>query len=405
MADFIPPASSTHHTDCEPLFIHIISVLIMTMQLEHILLPTGEFVEGRVWRESTNMNLIQYHIIIVPGNPGIGTFYIPFGEKLYHHMNGQMSVRTITLGGFTKEEHFRHVKHVSHGDNSGSCGGHSHGHTHTIECPKEYTLQEECQFLQEYLRALNLQLQLGDQLSREGRITRNETKVGEIDLAQLVSPHIQPASSTLPKREHRFILMCHSIGSYIGLQAMTLTDESNGDLTRTNDRVAPFDVILPYLTGKSTPLPPVRIAHAFLLFPFIRMDLSFFHYWSIRLALAMRPILRLLLRLFRLLPISLWRLILRFSMRITADHAVRAIYDTYTNLDIANAAAALGSSEFTEVKRAHPTMKSLTTQLSKDDRHNFFDPTFLARHVKRVTMYYAGREHDIWGPLEQMKDF
>jgi pimeloyl-ACP methyl ester carboxylesterase len=353
------------------------------MQVERILLPSGRWGQSHVLRECTAVNAVQYHVVLCPGNPGIGTFYLPFAERLHALLGGQVSVRAVNLAGFVAEEHRTIVTHQA------ACApGARHAHSHVVERPVVYTLKEQCAFLHEYLRALHLQLLCADELARGVAQPPNDFR---LDLRSILSPHIRPASSTLPRRQHRFILVCHSIGAYIGLEAMSLAERARSCSMEDTNAV---DLLLPYLTGKpDTVLPPVTIAHSFLLFPFIRMDLGFLHYWSFRTMFLFRPLLKLMVRAWSFLPLSILRLLLRLAMRITSEHAVRAVYDTYTNVHVADAAVFLGQSEFQDVLRSGPPSEKTS-----------FDNNFLAKHAKDVTLYYAGAEHDIWGPLKQMQD-
>lgn len=363
------------------------------MEVELLRLPSHRVARGFVRSESTSSNLVQDHVIICPGNPGIAAFYLPFAEQLHARLGGAVSVRVVSLPGFSAEDHTATT--------NGKVGS-------VVERPVAYTLQEQCDFLHEYLRSLHLQLQCADELSR-GVSPPSPKEVG-VDVSQLLSPHIRPAASSMPRRQHRFILVCHSIGSYIGLAALDRAERAAratapfGDGLVSPRQPTCLNLLVPYFQGKmttDTSLPPVEITHACLLFPFIRMDLSHVSYWSLRFLLAVRPLVRIFVRLLALLPLSVWRLALRMVARITAEHAVRGVYDTYTNAHTANAALVLAVAEFEDVRS--PAPKGTTAAVAK--KINAFDPAILSAHREKLTLYYAGAESDLWAPLHQMRDF
>lgn len=372
-------------------------------------------------------------MVILPGNPGVSEFYITFARRLYERLGGTMSVRMINLAGFVPEDHYTLVRHGSH--------------IHKVEASKQYSLKQQCAFVKEYLQALTLQLHATDELAR-GVVPNIDIKgVGAVDDAEskrdtirrLLSKHIPSPSSTLGRRQHRFILACHSIGAYIGLETMRLANNTMScfeDSTTINA----VDLILPYLQGtlassststspsslSSLSLPSIHISHSFLIFPFIRMDLHFVHYWLFKCFIALpRIFLRILIRMIGYIPMRMWKILLKLVANITSEHSVKVIYETFTNHHIAEEGLYLAVTEFQDVKRPAAMIKapspsasastvvsskkavtpSSSSSISSVKSNDAFDLTFLSQHIPRVTLYYAGLEPDMWGPKSQMDDF
>lgn len=368
-----------------------------------MLLPSRRWAHAHILPEKTTTNLVQYHVIIIPGNPGISSFYLPFAAQLHQRLNGQVSVRAMNLAGFTASDHLVTVTHggASHGDTSGPAASHSH----VVERPLEYSLQEQCAYLTEYLQTLRLQLECADELARGVPQPKNAA----LDLNFLLSSQIRAASSVLPRRQHRFILVPHSIGCYLTLATMTAIDIINAQSPPLTGNA--IDVLQRYYTPSAAtatstptpqlPLPRVDISHSFLLFPFIRMDLSTLEYYALKLLLS--PVLtlfgpvfkRMLPWLLAKLPLSAWRVLLRLAAKITASHAVLAVMDTYTNPHLVANALHFAKTEFEDVRHSAPAGATAA------QRVGYFDHTSVARHRTRLTLWYAGASYDMWGPLTQ----
>lgn len=405
-----------------------------------------EVAHSRFWLFFLSLSISLAH----PGNPGVASFYEPFATALHSRLQGSMSVRCVNLAGFAPvrapADAASTAGAVAPATTTAACAhgcahGHSHGHSHShrsaCDPPAErlHSLQEQCNYLHEYLRALQLQLQCADELARSASTPPAACSVAA-QAAQLLSPHLRPGSSTLPPtptpRQHRFVLVCHSIGAYLGLATLTRARwEQRRWAGRPLEPQLPgtaLDDLAAYLSSPAAQpslpqrRPPVQISHAFLLFPFVRMDLGWLQFHATRTVLAWRWLPRLMARLGRLVPVALYRLVLRLAMRITSEHAVRAVVALARSRALIEQSSFFAHTEFRDVLPPSPAASTPITAPSgpvdpakaalipggggsTSGAVATFDNSFLGAHVSSTTLYYAGKEHDCWGPQSQMRDF
>ncbi|HMV45101.1 MAG TPA: hypothetical protein PK079_15975 [Leptospiraceae bacterium] len=69
---------------------------MFTSEIKNI---TGIHTEILTYRSTSNIQ-----ILILPGNPGIGSLYIDLGKILYEKFNGQLNLYLISYAGFTKKK-------------------------------------------------------------------------------------------------------------------------------------------------------------------------------------------------------------------------------------------------------------------------------------------------------------
>ena len=400
------------------------------MQIERLLLP------GRRWAQSLVLPAssaaassdVQTHIIVIPGNPGVASFYLTFAERLHASLGGRCSVRALNLAGFVPGQASRTVH---------QCNGHDH--IHEIPAPL-YSLADQCEFLTLFLTALHLQLLAADESSEGDAKNPSDPRVPPAKVVRgILSPIIVASAAASaaaascpprppPRRQHRFILVAHSIGSYIALAAMRRAkldqaawDKRNGSASSAAVAISDASasapgaawspalaalgswlVTSPTLSDWSTPLlprsvPALSISHSFLVAPFVRMDLSWLEFRAIRWMLAQQSWLPgLIAGLLRLLPFALFRVLLRWGGGITMPAAVHACREMFTNSELVRQFAWLGHTEFQFV---------LPAQAAKAKPGTVFDPAILGEHRERLSMLYAGRGRDIWGPPRQMFEF
>jgi pimeloyl-ACP methyl ester carboxylesterase len=306
---------------------------------------------------SSASGAIQYHIIIVPGNPGTAELYAPFALGMHRLLRGRVAVRAVALAGF--DPHPTSAAAAQEGE-------------------RLYSLQEQCEYLHQYLTVLHAQLRREDEAVASACGTPSSHSIAQWNAARASGSH------SPPQREHRFILACHSIGAHIGIAAMaSAAAEQRAHAARTAEATAAGS---PSALHSSSHPVPHRISHSYMLFPFIRMDLTPPHLRLVSFLLRLRflGVAGLIARMLALVPLAVIRAVLRWMMSITSEHAVLAIASTFSSMRLANQSAHLGADEMVHVRRPG------------DVAHL----ALLEQHKQRMTLYYA--PDDVWAPRSQM---
>lgn len=175
---------------------------------------------------------------------------------------------------------------------------------------------------------------------------------------------------SIQQRECRYILIAHSIGSYLTSQLQYRYNTNKQSLLN------------PYAVNTQ-----LNIIHSFLCFPFIRFDLSITNNLFFRLSFYVRILIYTTGYILRALP-SKWlvALLTTFSDDLHEPHSLHTSLGMILSARMIVQWMYLGRTEFLYL----PSMKY---------KHQFIHVMRSIQH--NTTMFYANKKEDYWGPKTQ----
>jgi len=345
----------------------------------HYLPHLHYWTESALLPPSPSSSSSHVEIIIIPGNPGLASFYLPFAYALHHFLQFRYSIRCIHLGGFQFSHSFATMIQLNrfYADTMSKIEKNKNKEKkEKLEAIRrrnyagKWTLQEQCEYLDELL--------------------------------SIVSHDFHQNSAS-------FILIPHSIGSYCSLH--TLQKNLNSSSSFTN----------------------YSISHCFLLFPFIRFDLSSLHFFFFRFLFLLRPFLPLLFFSLRLFPLSLLRFLIFLFSPLRHTYSVESFLSLIQHREMIQTFYELGANEFKILQKEkkewekekrlgeseeRAQIKALAVGIEESDRDEkqqnegknkneipLLTPLQKLRRVAPYISLYYSRIHDIWAPLSQYSSF